>query len=134
MIWAPAPIASAGGRATFTITHQDGLWWLGNDTANSAPPEAGLGVRVQGTDAIGQSFDISGLVNPYQYVHTVSVSTFQRPKIPKVEWPMQFVRTRDQMLTVATIENVKIGLKGQTLQIGSLKIRLKAPSEKAMLG
>jgi hypothetical protein len=134
VIWTPAPIASSGSRATFTVTHQGGLWWLGNDTANSAPPDAGLRVRVQGIDAIGQAFDITGLVFPYEYVHTFSTSTVQRTKIPRTEWPMQFVRTREEMAKVTTVENVRIGLKGSTLQVGSLKIRLKTPSEKAGVG
>jgi hypothetical protein len=112
----------------FSVSYDAGLCWLGNDRNGSAFPEAGLQVQVRGQDAIGQAFNVTGRIYPYKVDLLRSTSTVQFAKIPKWEWPMEFVKESDQVATV--VHGVKIVLKGASLQIGSVKIRLSARIEK----
>jgi hypothetical protein len=125
--WTPTPNQSAGMTAFYDITYANGLCWLTNAPSTVVDPDVGFTITANGTDAIGQSFSVTGRLIPTNLEYRRSISTIQLAKIPEWEWPMRFETPVDRLDVV--IEGVVLTLDEDVLKIDDLEVELKDARE-----
>jgi len=122
--WTPTPSQSSGLTAFYDVTFDaSGLCWLDSNPATVVDPNVGFPISAAGKDAIGQSFSATGRLVPTNVEYRRSISTIERAKIPKWEWPMLF-DIREKVLEVV-FNGVLVMLNENVLRIGELEVELK---------
>lgn len=128
VVWTPQPFKQNGNRAVYRFGRNGDWCWIQPEGGQGITVEGfvqqGLSVRVTGTDAIGQHFDITQRIDVAHTTFLWSKEFIQLPKIPKKEWPMRFERKSDAVVLEARVAGVNVVLKGYTLAIGTVQIEL----------
>ncbi len=131
VVWTPRPFTQNGSRAVFRFGRRGDWCWIlpedGMGIVSEGFVQQGLPIRAQGLDAIGQAFDVTQHLFTTRISFHESRSFFTIPRIPKIEWPMQFERKNDRATKVVEVNGVKVSLKGYTLTIGDTKVQLLPP-------
>jgi hypothetical protein len=122
IVWTPQPSSASNEIAVYDVSYDAGLCWLGDDRAGSVPPERGFQIVAEGHDAIGQAFSATGQLYPSNEVFQRSISTVEIPSIPEWEWPVEFVKTVANPVTV--VEGVNVQLDQNALRIGGVEVPL----------
>ena len=138
VVWTPTPFTHNGSRAVFRFGRSGDWCWIlpedGKGIVSEDFVQQGLPIRAQGLDAIGQAFDVEQRLFTTSSVFYGKKFTF-KPKIPQREWPMRFERTNDRTMKVLNVKGVRVSLKGYTLTIGDITVKLlPSPSEQAGTG
>lgn len=131
VVWMPKPFKQNGNRAVYRFGRNGDWCWIQPEDGQGITVEGfvqqGLSVRVTGTDAIGQRFEIMQRIDVAHTTFLWSKEFVKLPKIPKKEWPIRFERKSDAVILEARVAGVNVVLKGYTLAIGTVQVELNAP-------